>query len=223
MKYCRASSIGVQEAKRGMIIGSSQVCSAAAARGACIGMLHAAAVVLLVLQSCHSQLGRHKQHAAYCCVIFILFDLFIVFVLFWPTAAESRVQQLQLSCGLKRSILEGQATQAQPLKYQCSSKRLISLQHRGSGSPMKRAVVAGEGSKSSWFLSKSVDESGLILGDNLALLSFQNKSRRLDAEMWPVIAGEGMCGRKGQPWWNLSLSVLLVNAGHKNETCCTRE
>lgn len=79
MKYCRASSIGVQEAKRGMIIGSSQVCSAAVARGACIGMFHAAAVVLLVLQSCHSQLGRHKQHAAYCCAIFILFDLFCCF------------------------------------------------------------------------------------------------------------------------------------------------
>lgn len=78
MKCCRASSVGVQGAERGVIIGSSQVCSAAVAHGTCIGVLHAAAV-LLVLQSYHSQLGRHKQHAAYCCAIFILFDLFCYF------------------------------------------------------------------------------------------------------------------------------------------------
>jgi len=41
-----------------------------------------------------------------------------------------------------------------------------------------------------------MDELGLVSGDNLAFLWFQNKSRCLDAEPLPVTAGGDLDGRK---------------------------
>lgn len=162
--------------------------------------MHVSLAVPLLSRGCHSRLERHKQRAAYRCVIFISFDWFLC----WHAATESGEESACSSAVVWREACWNAGQHGRSLWN-------VSVTAKGWLASSPEAVLLP--CRDPWWLEKIVsqtssylrlwmwmDESGVICGGSLASFWFQNKSRCLDTEPLPVRSG-GMVGvRKDQPW-----------------------